>query len=384
VPTIHVALLLYGLTGGGATRRPLPLAGGFAARGHEVDLFGADDSGPLRGKVPDGVRVVSLESAWTRAAARLPGSSRRNKLNASIPALARTLRDRRPDVLLSAANHAHLLALVTRRVMRSSVPLVLRVSNHLTRSHGAAAGVRARPLRLRIARRTYAWADAAIAVSRGIADDLRATTALDPERIFAVPNPTWSPAFETAAERAADHPWLQPGGPPVILAAGRLAPAKDFETLVRAFARVRAARPARLIVLGEGAQRGRIEALVRELGLSEDAALPGFVDDPLPWMARAGVFALSSAWEGSPGVLIEAMGCGCPVVATDCPSGPDEILAGGEFGPLVPVGDAEALARAIEARLDAPRDADRLRARAREFGADAAVDAYLAILTRFA
>jgi glycosyltransferase involved in cell wall biosynthesis len=96
------------------------------------------------------------------------------------------------------------------------------------------------------------------------------------------------------------------------------------------------------------------------------------------------VFALSSAWEGSPGVLIEAMGAGCPVVATDCPSGPDEILAAGEFGPLVPVGDAEALAGAIQARLDAPRDAERLRARAREFGADAAVDAYLAILSRFA
>jgi len=299
-----------------------------------------------------------------------------------VPALVRYRRRERPDVFLSAANHVHLASLLTHRIDRRRVPLVLRVSNHLTRSHvGPGAG--ARPLRLRFARRAYAWADAVIAVSRGISEDLSSTTAIAADRLFSVPNPTWSPAFETAAATALDHPWLAPGSPPVVLAAGRLAPAKDFETLVRAFAKVRAERPVRLIVLGEGGLRDSIEGLVRELGVEEDVQLPGFVDNPFPWMARAGVFVLSSAWEGSPGVLIEAMGCGCPVVATDCPSGPDEILASGAFGPLVPVGDADAMARAVLARLDAPRGAEELRARAREFGIDAAVDAYLAVLSRF-
>jgi glycosyltransferase involved in cell wall biosynthesis len=179
-----------------------------------------------------------------------------------------------------------------------------------------------------------------------------------------------------------DHPWFATGDPPVVLAAGRFAPAKDFETLVRAFAKVASDRPVRLVLLGEGKQRARIENLIRELGLGGITLLPGFVDNPFAWMSPAAVFVLSSAWEGSPGVLIEAMARGCPVVSTDCLSGPAEILEFGAYGRLVAVGDINALAQAIAETLDAPRNPDRLRARAAEFDVETAVDGYLDVLMR--
>jgi glycosyltransferase involved in cell wall biosynthesis len=233
---------------------------------------------------------------------------------------------------------------------------------------------------LKLARRAYGWADAVVAVSQGIADDLVEHTALVVDRVVTVTNPTWSPAIAAAAAAPLEHPWLAPGEPPLLLAAGRLSPAKDFATLVRAFARVRRLRQAHLVILGEGGRRSRIEALCRELGVGDSVVLPGFVDNPFAWMSRAALFVLSSAWEGSPGVLVEAMACGCPVVSTDCPSGPAEILANGRYGRLVPVGDDEALAGAIVEALDAPADADALRARAREFDARRAVDRYLEVL----
>jgi glycosyltransferase involved in cell wall biosynthesis len=139
-----------------------------------------------------------------------------------------------------------------------------------------------------------------------------------------------------------------------VLAVGRLSRQKDFPTLLRAFAS-RRHRSARLMILGEGSERPGLEALVKSLGLTAEVALPGFVENPFAYMARAGVFVLSSAWEGMPGVLIQALACGAPVVATDCESGPREVLQDGRVGRLVPVGDASALAQAIDSTLGEPR-----------------------------
>jgi glycosyltransferase involved in cell wall biosynthesis len=171
----------------------------------------------------------------------------------------------------------------------------------------------------------------------------------------------------------------------VILAAGRLDPQKDFATLIRAFARVRQGRPARLMILGAAnptnlAFAEELRALPGDLGVGEDVAMPGFVDNPLAFMARASVFVLSSLYEGLPGVLIQALACGCPVVSTDCPSGPAEVLDHGRFGPLVPVGDVAALAGAIEQVLDDPPSAESLRARAELFSVERSADRHLELL----
>ena len=373
----HIAIYIYGPSGGGATRRTLTLADGFARRGHRVDLVVVDAGGALAGELPDGVRRVVLESLLIR----LAGKKRKRRIKASGFALARYLWRERPDVLLSAANHVHLTAVIAVRLAFAPVRVVLRVSNHLTGSH-LGGNERARPFRLKFARRVYSRADAAIAVSQGIADDLVEHTTLSRQRVSAVTNPTYTPDIESAAVAPLDHPWLSPGAPPLLLGAGRLAQAKDFATLLRAFARLRARRSVRLMILGEGGKRRELEQQMRELRIEADVELHGFVDNPFAWMSRASLFVLSSAWEGSPGVLVEAMACGCPVVSTDCPSGPDEILATGRYGRLVPVGDDAALADAMAATLDMKTDREALRARAREFDVERAVTRYLDVLLR--
>jgi glycosyltransferase involved in cell wall biosynthesis len=170
-----------------------------------------------------------------------------------------------------------------------------------------------------------------------------------------------------------------------VSGAGRLTAQKDFPTLVRAFARLRARRPARLVILGAAKRPRRREsllALARDLGVADDVWLPGCVENPLRYLARSAVFALSSRWEGLPAVLIEAMACGCPVVSTDCPGGSREILEDGRWGPLVPPGEPEALAAAIGELLSAPPERKDLRRRAACFDRERAVDGYLEVLER--
>jgi glycosyltransferase involved in cell wall biosynthesis len=165
-----------------------------------------------------------------------------------------------------------------------------------------------------------------------------------------------------------------------VLGAGKLRPQKDFATLIDAFAKLRAKRPARLVILGEGPEESRLRVRARRLDVSPDVGFEGFVANPFAYMSRASVFVLSSAWEGLPSVLIQAMACGCPVVSTDCPSGPSEILERGVFGPLVPVGAPDALAEAILRVLDAPPERERLRRRADDFSVDRVAERYLAVM----
>jgi glycosyltransferase involved in cell wall biosynthesis len=202
-----------------------------------------------------------------------------------------------------------------------------------------------------LVRRFYPWADGIVAVSKGVADNLSEMTGFPRERITVIYNPIVTPELQEQVQTSLTHPWLESNQPPVVLAAGRLRPQKDFATLIQAFALVRRKQCARLLILGEGPERPALETLIKNLGLEQDARLLGFVANPYPFMRRASLFVLSSKWEGLPGVLIEAMYCGVPLVSTNCPSGPQEILQDGKYGQLVPVGDATALARAIEMAL---------------------------------
>jgi glycosyltransferase involved in cell wall biosynthesis len=197
----------------------------------------------------------------------------------------------------------------------------------------------------------YPWADGIIAVSQGVADDLGQITRLSSDRIQVIYNPIVLPELFTLAQEPVEHPWFKPGEPPVILGVGRLHPQKDFPTLIRAFAEVRKVQQARLMILGDGPERQALTTLVSELGLIEDVAFPGFVQNPYAYMSKAAVFVLSSAWEGLGNVLVEAMAIGTPVVSTNCESGPGEILDGGKYGRLVPVGDSRAIAQAITSVL---------------------------------
>jgi glycosyltransferase involved in cell wall biosynthesis len=218
-----------------------------------------------------------------------------------------------------------------------------------------------------------------VAVSRGAADDLARWSGIPRELVEVVYNPVITSNGLAAANQLPDHPWFGPGQPPVILGVGRLTPQKDFPTLIRAFSHVRRQRAARLLILGEGEERPALTALANELGVADDVDLPGFRDNALAYMASSALFVLSSAWEGLPTVLIEALAVGTPVVSTDCPSGPREILQEGRLGPLVPVGDAAALSAAMLKMLQGPGlsiPADALT----PFTREAAVDHYLRLI----
>jgi glycosyltransferase involved in cell wall biosynthesis len=197
------------------------------------------------------------------------------------------------------------------------------------------------------ARIFYPWADGIVTVSQGVAKDLAQITGLPLERIRVIYNPVITPELREQTKETTDHPWFAPGEPPVVLGAGRLVEQKDFPTLIRAFAQVRRVRPARLIILGSGREQKRLEALVQDLSIEEDVGWLGFVKNPFAYMAHSAVFVLSSAWEGLPTVLIEAMAAGASVVSTNCESGPAEILDNGKYGSLVAVGNSEAMAEAI-------------------------------------
>lgn len=339
------------------------LANALAEQGLSVDLVLAKATGSYLNLVAPAVRVVDLGA--TRVITSLPG-------------LVRYLRRERPWAMLSALSHANVVAVWARQLARVSTRLVVSERNAISAALG---GIRLRregwmPWFMRI---SYPHAEAVVAVSKGVADDLARIIGLPRGRIDVVYNPIDAGQVQRRSLEPVGHPWFRVGEPPVILGVGRLTMQKDYPTLIRAFARLREKREARLVILGEGELRGALQELIADLGLSESIALPGFVDNPFAWMRAADLFVLSSAWEGLPGVLIQAMACGTRVVSTDCPSGPAEILENGQWGRLVPVGDVEALVQAMGASLDDPAPPDVVR-RVADFSIEKAVEGYLQAL----
>lgn len=367
-PVPRIAVFLQDLYGGGAERVMLTLAAGLHARGVEVDLVLIRREGAYAAEIPDGVRVVELGTG---------------RMVQSIAALARYLWRARPDALLTALVHVNVGALLAAAAAPRRIRVVVTEHNQISRNH-AELGSRTLKAAYALVRHLYPRAAAVVAVSSGVADDLSRFSGIGRDRIRVIHNPIVTPDLAARAAESPDDPrlapWFREGEPPVFVGVGRLSAQKDFETLLRAFARLREERPARLVVLGEGDGRGGLERLAADLGVAEDVRLPGFAANPYAYMARAAGFVLSSRFEGLPTVLVEAMACGTPVAATDCPSGPREILEDGALGPLVPVGAAEALSRAMEQLLDRPVPPERLTARAADFGTGRAVDRYLDLL----
>lgn len=328
----RLALFLPNLAGGGAERVTLNLARGLVELGAEVELVLVNATGELMRDVPAGVKVASLGRERTLTA---------------VPALAAYLRSARPDGLLSAMNHANVAALWS--AMLAGYRGRVMVAEHV-QLPPSSKGLWQRAFNLAI-RLTYPVAHRIIAVSHGVKESLR-RNGVRPERVEVIYNPVIGSELDSSPRHRPSSLPVDQG--PVILGMGRLAPQKNFPLLLRAFAAVRSRRPAKLMILGEGPERAALEALAEELGVAEDVMLPGFVANPYDFLAHADLFVLSSDYEGLPTVLIEALALGAPVVSTDCPSGPHEILNGGEFGRLVPPRDAEALAEAIDASLDSP------------------------------
>jgi glycosyltransferase involved in cell wall biosynthesis len=339
------------------------LSGSFARRGHRVSLVLDNARGPNLAHVSPEVRVVDLKARRTRYAPFL---------------LARFLRREQPDVLLSAMDIPNMVAVVAARLAGRPNRVVVSIRSVWSIRLAKASTWQERSLRW-IGPWVHRRAAAVIAVSDYVADDFAVAAGLPRGRIFRIYNPVIPDIHRRAAEPL-DDPEFAPGAPPVILGIGRLEEEKDFASLIRAFAILRHSADARLVILGDGSLRGELLALRASLGLGDSVLLPGFVKNPYPYLRKAAVFALSSSREAFGVVVIEALALGIPVVSTDCPGGPAEILERGRFGRLVPVGRPELMAAAIRQTLADPPDRAALQARAAAFDLESAARGYLEVL----
>ena len=359
----RISIFFPTLAGGGAEQVMLTLADGFLRRGHPVDVVVVKAQGELLARIPPRARLIELGAG---------------RVIFSLPALVRYLRRERPMALLSTLHTANAVAVMAGLILRGATRVAIRQADNLSRGleRGRSESI---PLLEWLIRWSYRHADAVVAVSTGVADDLAERLRLPRSRIHVVPNPIVTSELRDLASRSLDHEWFATGAPPVVIGIGRLTRQKRFDLLIEAFARVRECRDARLMILGEGEERHRLQTLIRELCLEHSVVLQGFVENPFTYLSRAQVFALSSDWEGLPGALIQALACGTPVIATDCDSGPREILQGGRLGRLVPVGDVGSLAHAIQTALNEPRVSPPFEA-CLPYTESTGVDAYLRIL----
>ncbi|WPL18868.1 N-acetylgalactosamine-N,N'-diacetylbacillosaminyl-diphospho-undecaprenol 4-alpha-N-acetylgalactosaminyltransferase [Thiorhodovibrio winogradskyi] len=341
----------------------------WSAWGLEIDLLQIRRHGPHLAQVPAGVRCIDL------------GSSH---VNTALPALLGYLRRTRPAALLTDKDRVNRLAILARALASPQTRLVVRLGTHVSVNLASRKRLE-RWAQTASIRWLYPFADRVLVPSAGVAEDLRAHFALSPALISIAPSPIVSPRLRDLARETIDHPWFNPSPvdgdrPPVILGMGELGARKDFATLIRAFARVNAERPCRLVILGRGRQHAALLKLAEELGVRARVDLPGFVANPYPFMQRADLFALTSRWEGLGIVLVEALACGTPAVSTDCPSGPREILGPCCPDQLVPVGDDRALAEVIGRTLADPPQPARLIERANAFSVAESAAVYLEAL----
>ena len=340
------------------------LARGFLEHGLAVDMVQATPDGGFRDRVPSGVRFIDLNAS---------------RALTSVGPLIRYLRRDCPDAMICGAIQTNIAAVWAKRLARVPTRVILTEHNIISAITKDAPMLRTQVTPFFV-RRFYPWADDLIAVSQGAANDLASVTGLPANRVHVIYNPVVGPElWKRAAEPLEDEAFIADSRP-AILAVGRLHYHKDYPTLLRAMAIVCRTVNARLVFLGDGEERANLSSLAQELGLESCVSFLGDVANPLPYMKRAAVLALSSIVEALPTVLIEALAVGLPIVATDCPTGPREILCDGAYGTLLPVRDSVAMAQALLHVLrQSERPAVSEEALAR-FSFDNAMAKYLAIL----
>ncbi len=361
----RVVLYIPDLSAGGAERVALNLLEALPGPGLHVSLLVNRMDGPLLEQLPPGAEVVSLGASCTLAA---------------FWPLVRFLRRERPDAVVAFLSFNNVMAVWANLVAGRPSRVVTTIHAPLSFETAARPSPQFRLVPW-LYRATLPRAAAVVAVSRGVGADLCRTLSRD-IGFSVIHNPVVTPRLLALAQREVDHPWFAPGQDPVILSVGRLHECKDPRLLVEAFALLPAASRARLVMFGDGPLRSELEGLIAQRGLAGRAVLLGGTSNPWRFMARARVLVLTSRHEGFGNVLVEAMATGLPVVSTDCPYGPTEILGGGQWGRLVPVGDAAALASAMDAALAEPADAAALRRRADDFSAAAVADRYRRLITQ--
>jgi glycosyltransferase involved in cell wall biosynthesis len=355
-----IAFLLPDLRGGGAERVAVRLMRHFRAAGHKVEFVVMQRAGELLHEVPDDVRIVELGATRVRNA---------------IGPLVRYFRENKPDAVQARMWPLTVVAILARALTRSRTRLV--VSDHAALSRHFAGRRFALAVVSKSIRFFYPKADARLVVAEALADDLAGLAGLRRDAFTVIYNPVDAPPVPLEVPPAIEQLWGD--AQKRIVTVGSLKAQKNHALLIRSFARLDRAG-AKLMIVGSGPLEAELKRLAASLGIADRVILPGFTPDPWPYYASADLFVLSSDYEGYPNVLVEAMRCGLAVVSTDCESGPREILDGGRYGRLVPVGDEKALAEAMAAELAGPHDPDLVRKRAEELSGANTAERYLDLL----
>lgn len=351
-----IAIYLTSMHVGGAQRVALNLCTGFVSKRYDVDLVLVKAEGKLLEDLPKEVSVVNLNA---------------NRVASSLLPLQQYLRSHEPDVLYTMMTEINIAGIVAHRLSRTSTRLIISEHNIPTNSAQTAKD----KMLLRIAGLIYPCSDHTVTVSQGVYDELMEVSFLSSEQTSVIYNPVDVKEIQRQASESVTHEWLHKDDLDVVMSAGRHAPQKGFDTLLEAFAMLDSS-DTRLILLGEGSKTSSLKELASELGVASRVDFTGFVDNPFKYMAAADVFVLSSWYEGFGMVLIEAMACGCPVVSTDCPSGPAEILDKGIYGPLVPIQAPREMASAISTVLTSPPNSRTIIDRANDFTVDMIASEY--------
>ncbi len=359
--TPHICIFLPNFDNGGVERMLVNLAYGMWQNQIKVDFIVANKDRPYLAELPPEVTIIELQT---------------HDQHQQIEKTAQYLNEHTPSAMLSAKEPDIAIAEAAIHSSNVSCTFFIRaVTNHTQRlSHS-------NPLKrwfsLREIKKLYAKADGIIAVSQGVADDLLSILGSAAPVITTANNPVITPSFQDKAKQSVAHPWFEEGQPPVILGIGRISRAKNFPLLIKSFAQLRQQRECRLMIVGSGKKQDKLLKLSDKLGVRADIDLLGYQENPYAFLKQASLFVLSSLWEGSPNVLTEALASGCPVVSTDCLSGPKEILQNGKFGPLVPMNDVDALTKAMNETLNHPLPAEILISATENFTAINSAKQYL-------
>lgn len=373
----HIAIVVHSLSAGGAQRRLVTLANAFARAGRRVDFVAIRGEGDVDRLLDPAVRCTVLMSG--------PRPKWRWWLFDGWAELRAWVAENRPRVVLGGITTVHLAAVFACRGFGRERPiLALRASRHPRRHFPWSRPTRrlGEPVERALRRWIYDRADLVLAVSRETGEAMKQLMAR-PERCIDVANPVVTSAFVESLGKPPPHPWLT-SDVPVVVAVGRFAWQKRFDLLLEAFAAARRKRKMRLIILGDGARRGELEKQARLLGIGDDVVMPGQVANVGPWLAHADLLVSTSAFEGSPAALIEALAAGVPVVATRCPGGSEELLRDGVGGTLIPMDDAPSAAAAILRTAARPRDRSALKRLVARYGETRSAAEHLALLDRAA
>lgn len=341
-----IAFLLMSFRAGGGERNILELAKGFADFGYDINMLVVKPVGQYAEHVDPRIKILDMDAG---------------RIIFALPKIISYLKKERPKIILATDEYTHLMSLISSTLAGGRTKVVLRVGNIFSILFKQYKRRRDKLIPF-LAKIFFKRAYKVIAVSHGVAEDFQKLFKIDSRKIEVINSPKRLDFIKEESQKSPGHPWLEKKDKPVILAVGRLRFQKDFEGLIRAFAEIKKEIDSRLIILGVGREQKKLEQLVKDLNIEDFVSLPGFSHNPFAYMARCDVFILSSRWEGLPNTILEAMACGAPVIATDCNSGPREILAPGtnfgkrisegleyvEYGVLVPIERPEFLREAIK------------------------------------